>query len=62
MTGSNIILFLFRDRLHDGVIRDVESQQRRKTQNLYLLQQQIDLTKQLRKSEDEQLQISESDG
>jgi hypothetical protein len=61
-TGSNVILFSFRDRLHDGVIRDVERQQRRKTENLYLLQQQIELTKQLRKSEDEQLQKSESVG
>ncbi|XP_053644815.1 protein PET117 homolog, mitochondrial [Cherax quadricarinatus] len=37
-----------RERLHEGVIRDVERQQRRKTENIYLLQQQADLTKQLR--------------
>ncbi|PNF26523.1 hypothetical protein B7P43_G13966 [Cryptotermes secundus] len=53
---------LDRDRLHDGVIRDVERQQRRKTENIYLLQQQLELTRQLRKSEDEQLQNSESAG
>ncbi|XP_069671456.1 protein PET117 homolog, mitochondrial isoform X2 [Periplaneta americana] len=43
---------LDRQRLHDGVIRDVERQQKRRTENLYLLQQQIDLAKQLRKRED----------
>ncbi|XP_063707679.1 protein PET117 homolog, mitochondrial [Culicoides brevitarsis] len=33
--------------LREGVWRDVERQQR-KTENIYLLQQQIDLTKQLK--------------
>ena len=51
--------FLFRDRLHDGVIRDVQRQQRRKTENMYLLQQQIDLTRQLKKIEDEQLRFGD---
>lgn len=37
-----------RNRLHEGVIRDVERQQRRKMENIVVLQQQIDLTKQLR--------------
>ena len=41
--------FDFRKRLHDGVIRDVERQQRRKIENLYVLQEQIDLTKRLKK-------------
>lgn len=57
--GSNMrqrILFRFREKVHEGVIRDVERQQRRKAENLYNLQQQIDLTKQLQaqydKSED----------
>lgn len=53
---------LDRDRLHDGVIRDVQRQQRRKMENMYLLQQQIELTKQLKKSEDERLRIGESAG
>ncbi|EDW87120.1 protein PET117 homolog, mitochondrial [Drosophila yakuba] len=35
-------------RLHDGVLRDVEQQQRRKHENTYALQQQIDMTKQLK--------------
>ncbi|XP_017004750.2 protein PET117 homolog, mitochondrial [Drosophila takahashii] len=38
-------------RLHDGVLRDVEQQQRRKHENTYTLQQQIDMTKQLRARE-----------
>nr|XP_045599084.1 protein PET117 homolog, mitochondrial-like [Procambarus clarkii] len=40
-----------RDKLHEGVIRDVERQQRRKAENIYVLQQQADLTKQLRKEQ-----------
>ncbi|XP_001357454.3 protein PET117 homolog, mitochondrial [Drosophila pseudoobscura] len=35
-------------KLHEGVIRDVEQQQRRKHENRYTLQQQIDMTKQLK--------------
>ncbi|KAJ9583193.1 hypothetical protein L9F63_022464 [Diploptera punctata] len=50
---------LDREKLHDGVIKDVERQQRRKMENLYLLQQQIELTKQLKKSESE---INDSHG
>jgi hypothetical protein len=61
-TKSNVTHSLFRKRLHDGVIRDIQRQQRRKTENLYLLQQQIELTKQLRKSEDAQLKTSENAG
>uniref|UniRef100_A0A0K8TQU4 Protein pet117 log mitochondrial n=1 Tax=Tabanus bromius TaxID=304241 RepID=A0A0K8TQU4_TABBR len=34
-----------RAKLHEGVIRDIERQQRRKLENTYALQQQIDLTK-----------------
>ena len=44
---------LDREKLHDGVIKDVERQQRRKMENLYILQQQIELTKQLKKSQNE---------
>lgn len=32
-----------------GVTRDLEARQKRKTENLYALQQQIDLTKELKK-------------
>lgn len=35
-------------KLHQGVLRDVEQQQRRKHENTYALQQQIDITKQLK--------------
>ncbi|XP_017075441.2 uncharacterized protein LOC108110745 [Drosophila eugracilis] len=38
-------------RLHDGVLRDVEQQQRRKHENTYTLQQQIDITKHLKARE-----------
>ncbi|XP_068151024.1 protein PET117 homolog, mitochondrial [Drosophila tropicalis] len=38
-------------KLHEGVIRDVEQQQRRKHENTYTLQQQIDITKQLKARE-----------
>ena len=62
LTYTSAILTFSRDRLHDGVIRDVQRQQRRKTENMYLLQQQIELTKQLKKSEDEQLRMGESAG
>ncbi|KAF2905048.1 hypothetical protein ILUMI_01131 [Ignelater luminosus] len=42
---------LDRDKLHEGVIKDVERQQRRKAENLYNLQQQIELTKELKKAQ-----------
>jgi len=38
----------YRLKLHQGVLRDVEQQQRRKHENTYALQQQIDITKQLK--------------
>lgn len=41
-------IYNFREKLHEGVVRDLERQQRRKTENTYVLQQQIDLTKQLK--------------
>lgn len=40
-----------KDRMHEGVLKDVERQRRRKAENLYLLQQQIDLTKQMKKDQ-----------
>lgn len=39
---------VIREKLHEGVIRDVQRQQQRKRENLYLLQKQIDLTNQLK--------------
>lgn len=35
--------------MHEGVIRDTERQQRRKIENLYILEKQNELTKQLKK-------------
>ncbi|KAF5298148.1 hypothetical protein FQA39_LY02572 [Lamprigera yunnana] len=39
---------LDRSKLHEGVIKDVERQQRRKAENIYVMQQQMELTKQLK--------------
>lgn len=41
-----------RERLHEGVIRDVERQQRRKVENLALLGKQHDLEKVLKRQRD----------
>ncbi|XP_038210700.1 protein PET117 homolog, mitochondrial [Zerene cesonia] len=38
-----------REKMHEGVIRDTERQQRRKIENLYILEKQNELTKQLKK-------------
>nr|NP_001408667.1 uncharacterizd protein LOC130141019 [Pectinophora gossypiella] len=38
-----------RDKMHEGVIKDVERQQRRKIENLYMLEKQNELTKKLKK-------------
>lgn len=35
--------------MHEGVIKDVERQQRRKIENLYLQEKQNELTKKLKK-------------
>lgn len=35
--------------MHDGVIKDVERQQRRRIENLYMMEKQNELTKQLKK-------------
>lgn len=46
---KNFIINIYcSDKLHEGVVRDWERQQARKRENTYLLQQQIDLTKQLK--------------
>ncbi|XP_074026940.1 cytochrome c oxidase assembly factor-like [Leptinotarsa decemlineata] len=42
---------LDRKQLHAGVLKDVERRQRRKAENLYTLQQQIDLTKELKREQ-----------
>ncbi|KAH9629023.1 hypothetical protein HF086_007508 [Spodoptera exigua] len=38
-----------RERMHEGVVKDVERQQRRKIENLYILEKQNELTKKLKK-------------
>lgn len=40
--------------MHKGVLRDMEARQRRKTENMYTLQKQIDLTKELKKQTDQE--------
>jgi protein PET117 len=40
--------------MHDGVIRDVERQQKRKTENTYRLQEQQEFTKVLRRKQQEE--------
>lgn len=50
---SVFIAPVHRQKLHQGVIRDIERQQRRKVENTYNLQQQIDLTSILRTDQEE---------
>lgn len=38
-----------REKMHEGVIRDMEYQQKRKIENIYILEKQNELTKQLKK-------------
>lgn len=38
-----------REKMHEGVLKDVERQQRRKIENIYMLEKQNELTKQLKK-------------
>lgn len=38
-------------KLHAGIFRDVERQEQRKFENLYILEQQQELTKKLRERE-----------
>lgn len=40
--------------MHEGVIKDIERQQRRKIENLYMLEKQKELTKQLKKEMEQQ--------
>lgn len=48
-TSLSHSLLFFRERMHEGVIRDTERQQRRKIENLYILEKQNELAKQLKK-------------
>jgi len=41
----------FRKQLHLGVIRDFERRERRKAENVYILQQQAELAKELRRKQ-----------
>lgn len=41
---------VFRRQLHLGVIRDIEQRERRKAENVYVLQQQTELAKELRRT------------
>lgn len=43
----------FSQKLHDGVIKDIELQKIRKVENTYNLQKQQDITKQLKKEFEE---------
>lgn len=49
-----MLLFIFREKMHEGVIKDIERQQRRKIENLYMLEKQKELTKQLKKEMEQQ--------
>lgn len=44
-------LCFFREKLHVGVIRDTERRQRRKAENIYILEKQKDLTKKYKENE-----------
>lgn len=43
-----------RNKLHTGVYRDIAQQEQRKFENMYILEQQRELTKKLRESEQQQ--------
>ncbi|KYN31408.1 hypothetical protein ALC56_14289 [Trachymyrmex septentrionalis] len=57
MTSIGIIGYVYykqsydRQQLHLGVIRDIERRERRKAENVYILQQQAELAKELRRQE-----------
>lgn len=46
----------FRQKLHAGIMRDVERQEQKKLENLYILEQQQELTKKLRAREQRELE------
>lgn len=56
MTSCSIdskFIEIFRANLHEGIIRDAERQLRRRAENIYQQQQQLELTKELKKREEE---------
>ncbi|CAG0916848.1 unnamed protein product [Notodromas monacha] len=52
---------LDRSRMHDGIIRDVERQQRRKIENTYRLQEQRELAKVLRNQDEDEINAGRSE-
>ena len=48
--------------MHEGVIVDMERQQRRKAENIIVLQKQIDLTRQIKKQLQEENGLHSNDG
>lgn len=42
---------VFRDKLHAGIAKDVQRQEERRFENMYVLEQQRELTKKLREQE-----------
>ncbi|XP_055298220.1 protein PET117 homolog, mitochondrial [Sitodiplosis mosellana] len=61
-TTAGIISFIYykqhddRIKLHAGIIRDVQRQEQRKFENLYVLEQQQELTKKLKEREQKDLE------
>ena len=53
MTPSILMYFIdcYRNKLHSGVYRDIARQEERRFENMYILEQQRELTKKLRESE-----------
>ncbi|XP_019870380.1 protein PET117 homolog, mitochondrial [Aethina tumida] len=45
--------FYDRQQMHEGVLRDIERRQKRKAENLYNLQKQIDFTKEIKRNREE---------
>lgn len=39
--------------MHEGVLKDIERRQKRKAENLYNLQKQIDFTKEIKRNREE---------
>ncbi|XP_033333756.1 cytochrome c oxidase assembly factor-like [Megalopta genalis] len=63
LTSISIVIYVHnrqeydRKQLHLGVVRDKELQERRRIQNLYYLQQQNELTKQLKLAESQKKEL-----
>lgn len=50
------MFIIHRKRLFAGVVRDVQHQAERKLENMYIIEQQMELTKKLRAQEEKELQ------